>query len=245
MENYMIGQESPFRRLPHELDRRQTLFLDGMRHAVEIADLAHRRLVASLTELATPRQDSPLTERFAMVFLDAWAVVDAIDRFRQLLRRMPGARPKPVPEGTKTFMERTEPIRALRNAGDHVAERIDHIIQAKSTALGVLSWVTMVDARQGMLCSILPGTMSSGEFPLPNPAGPPMAFPTDMIMLRAGAHEANLSEAMRHLERQVRALEAALAQVMREEGAEDRAAGTDILVTVLFEFNDELRNLPD
>ena len=40
----IIDEGSPFRRLPSELDRRQALFLDGIRYSVEMADLAHTRL---------------------------------------------------------------------------------------------------------------------------------------------------------------------------------------------------------
>ena len=85
----MIGKESPLRRLPAALDRKQALYFDGMRHAVEIANLAYLRLTATLARLAQQEElqdDDAMTSAFA----DSWSFVDAAHRFYCLYRRVPG-----------------------------------------------------------------------------------------------------------------------------------------------------------
>ncbi|MBC5765224.1 hypothetical protein [Ramlibacter albus] len=49
----MIGNDSPLVRLPSRTGARQKLFVDGIRHAAEIADVAYHRLAGLLTTLAT------------------------------------------------------------------------------------------------------------------------------------------------------------------------------------------------
>jgi hypothetical protein len=53
----IIDDNSPLRRLPGELNRKQALFLDGIRYSVEIAYLSHTRLRQTLFELAHKRED--------------------------------------------------------------------------------------------------------------------------------------------------------------------------------------------
>ncbi len=48
----IVGEESPLRQLPADLNCKQTLFLDGIRYSVEMADLAHARLRDTLLRLA-------------------------------------------------------------------------------------------------------------------------------------------------------------------------------------------------
>ena len=102
----MISRDSILRRLPPELDRKQALFLDGIRHAGEIAGLAYPRLQATLTTIAVeqlePERADPL---FTSAFLDAWSLVDVIDRFRALWLLLPDLRRRAPPPGTKTLAE--------------------------------------------------------------------------------------------------------------------------------------------
>ena len=38
----MLSDDSPLRRVPAVLEQKQALFIDGIRHAVEIMELAYR-----------------------------------------------------------------------------------------------------------------------------------------------------------------------------------------------------------
>ena len=124
----MIAENSILRNLPSALNRKQALLFDGIRHAAEISMLAHDRLNQTLTEIALRDLDKlELPERFTSAFLDAWAFVDAVDRFRSiwLLLGRSGSNDEP---SEPTFAEITQPVRDLRNVADHLATRADYVV---------------------------------------------------------------------------------------------------------------------
>jgi hypothetical protein len=229
----VITHDSPLRRLPPGLNRQQTLYLDGIRHAAEIADFAHLRLRETLTHLALTH-DQPDLKRaplFTAAFLDAWAIVDAIDRLRSLLQQMPGVIERSQGRG---FGEVIQGIRDLRNVADHLATRVDYVIAKKSTALGVLSWFTLVDAEQGrgLSCMIVPGTLSTSDQVVVNPAGKKFQLPTGLIHLAAGEYRVDLSETMAKVGQVVSTLEQSLEQALQDAGVAGEHAGADLMVTV-------------
>jgi hypothetical protein len=63
----IIDEGSPFRRLPSELDRRQALFLDGIRYSVEMADLAHTRLRQTLFDIAKEQNRGAQANHWSLV----------------------------------------------------------------------------------------------------------------------------------------------------------------------------------
>jgi hypothetical protein len=231
----MISQNSILRRLPPQLNRKQALFFDGIRHAVEIIDLAYSRLQSTLTAIALANHSSPTQgNSFTAAFLDAWALVDAIDRFRALWDLMPNAKKGNVLPGTKSFKELSQPVRDLRNVADHLAQRADYVVARKGAALGELSWYTALNPQgtEGLSCIIVPGTIGPGERQLVNPAGKESTYPTGMIHLAAGGYSACLSDLLPEIERRVRSLEDALERSFAEQGLEGQQAGADILVAM-------------
>jgi hypothetical protein len=170
----MISRDSVLRHLPASLDRRQALFLDGIRHAGEIAGLAYQRLRDTLTQIALNEHELAAADHlYTSAFLDAWALVDVIDRFRALWTLLPIDAPSEPPPGTKKFAELAQPIRDLRNVADHLAQRADYVVARDGSALGVLGWFTATDVvkRQGVVCTIVPGTLLQRSTPVLNPAG--------------------------------------------------------------------------
>lgn len=229
----MIASDSPLRRLPAGIEPKQALFLDGIRHAAEIADLALRRLAATLTALALSQGDETQKKDYTAPFLDAWAFVDAIDRLRSLLHLLPGASRVPRTDGGPPFHEFTQTLRDVRNVGDHLATRADYVVARQGAALGQLSWITVKDPDAGLLlsCAIVPGTIvDRTNIPLPNPASfEALAIPTDRITLTAGEHSVCFNDVMPEVERVVRALEEELARWMKHTNNEGKAAGSDML----------------
>lgn len=230
----MLRQDSPLRRLPPNLDKTQVVFLDGIRHAVEIIDLAHSRLRRTLTTIALEykREDVDRGHLFTEAFLDAWAIVDAIDRFRNLLHLMPGVKKLPPKDGEPGFRKTTEDIRNLRNVADHLAQLADHIVARKSTALGVLSWFTILDSEEGrgLSCLIVPGTVSSSHQQVVNPADRPFNPPTDLVHLAAGKYRACLSDAVEGVRKALVPLERSLQVALLNHGVADLSSGADLLV---------------
>lgn len=206
----MLASDSILRRLPPEVNPKQALFIDGIRHSVEIMDLAFTRLRATLTNIATADPEAlNLPAASTHAFLDAWAMVDAIDRFRTLCKLMPNSIPGTLPPGTETLEAVTQPFRNLRNVADHLAERADYVVSKGGAALGTLTWFTgfQLEPPTGWICTLRPGTIRQSPEAAPGQITMTVDWPTDHIRLIAGEHEANLSSILPHIALRVRNLE--------------------------------------
>ena len=237
----MISEDSPLRRLPPQLDRKQALFLDGIRHAAELAELAYQRLRTTLTFIAQYEGEARrLRAHYSAAYLDAWAFVDTVDRFRSLWILQPHVSMGAPASGERTFQELSEPIRNLRNVSDHLAQRADYVVARQGTALGVLSWFTILstDPLAGVICTIAPGTVLSGARPIVNPAGRAIEYPTGAIELTAGEHTASLSEIYPEMKRRISALETSLSEGLKRQQIFE-AAGADLLVKLSISFGAE------
>lgn len=230
----MISNNSVLRRLPVTLDPKQAIFLDGIRHAVEIAHFAYIRLQRTLDDLAIQTQQADgLAARTTAAFLDAWAVVDAIDRFCSLWKKLPNSTPAKIPPGSKTIEEFYVPIRSLRNVADHLATRADFMVSKKSPALGTLTWFTGIerDPLSGWVCAIIPGCIthrSGGDFS--DPFAPSDEWPTRNIWLSAGSFSANLSDIFQHVQIRIERLEASIEKALSKSPDSPNPANSDMLV---------------
>jgi hypothetical protein len=235
----MIGKDSPLRLLPNGLDRKQALYLDGIRHAVEIADLAFRRLCACLAHIASHGHENGET---AHAFADAWTFVDAVDRFRTLMHMFP---PRIDLEGPPTraefdFAARLAELRNLRNVADHIAQRVDYVLAKRMPILGALSWfATDADMEGGRVFMLAPGSIiGKSTMGVVNPAGRELTLlhGTGVVTLSAGEYQLCLSEVHESLEVEVRRLEAA---IRAQTTGHDHSA-SDVLVTVVIKWNKDL-----
>lgn len=161
----MISQESPFKNIPQNLDRKQAFFIDGIRHAAEICDLSYKRLTAGLRDIALKPQGSPPESSYAPFFLDAWAFVDAADRLRCLWASQPNADSLSGDFSPEVLRQELGPIRKVRNIADHIAQRADHVVSLNAAALGILAWVTLTSETliAAKTCIIRPG-YANGSF---------------------------------------------------------------------------------
>ena len=161
----MISQESPFKNIPQNLDRKQAFFIDGIRHAAEICDLSYGRLTAGLRDIALKPEGSPPESSYAPYFLDAWAFVDAADRLRCLWASQPNADSLSGDFSPVVLRQELGPIRKIRNIADHIAQRADHVVSLNAAALGILAWVTLTSDTPlaAKTCIIRPG-YATGSF---------------------------------------------------------------------------------
>lgn len=209
------------------------MFIDGIRHAVEIIDFAYVRLNDSLTKTARkpPTSDElPMTATTA--FLDAWAIVDAIDRFRMLYQQMPGITFGPPTPGVLTLAEATQPFRDLRNVADHLAQRAEFVVSRGGAALGSLTWLTgfNLDPITVWFCTLRPGTLRAKPEYRTEPIVSTLDWPTDRIVLEAGGYEGNLSAIRPHIQRRVRHLESQLEAAISKLGIEDAPVANDVFL---------------
>lgn len=234
----MIGKDSPLRRLPAALDQRQALYFDGMRHAVEIADLAYLRLVATLAVIAQREElhdDRAMTSAFA----DSWTFVDAMHRFRGLYNLVPGFEELcgPPTRGAAAWRQLLADVTDVRNVADHIGQRVDYVLAKRMPVLGALSWFTADhDMVGGKMCVLAPGSfIGKKTMNAVNPLGRPMTLLhfTGLIQLAAGEHRVGLSDVHDALELQVRRLESAIGE---QTGGLDNA-GADALIVAKIKFD--------
>lgn len=91
----ILGPDSALRRVPVALDHCQRLFVDGRRFSIEMPDVAYTRLCASALQIGGQDLDAELrpapdTWSIPVIMLDAWSVVDAVQRLRTLIEGFPG-----------------------------------------------------------------------------------------------------------------------------------------------------------
>lgn len=219
-ERLLLGRDSVLRQIPVNVDPKQALFLDGIRHSVEIMDLAYGRLRDGLTHLALhPPAPDELPDLSAHAFLDAWSFVDAIDRFRMMYTQMPGIKFGAAKVGIPPLQDILQEFRYLRNVADHLAQRADFVLSRNGTALGELNWLTGVQLQPEVIawhCTLHPGTLQSAPSTQTNPIVSTLDWPTDSIRLSAGGYEGNLSVVRIHIAVRIRHLEAQLQHVFQQ-----------------------------
>ncbi|MEJ8845109.1 hypothetical protein [Variovorax rhizosphaerae] len=237
----MISIDSPLRRLPLGLDQRQFLILDGIRHAAEIAGLADTRLRESLWAIAQTHeagQNPEFSGQVTSAYLDAWAIVDAIDRLRSLAKLMPRNS-----EGTTPgdLLEDLKPIRDLRNVSDHLAQRLDYVVAKNAPALGRLSWLAMNNDSQGSYCVLLPGTLlKTHKFRIPEFGGLKVRLPVGHISLGAGEHESSLCVALEKASAVVDSVERGVRHAMEKLGLSSSPFQADVMVSMEVDFGAHL-----
>lgn len=220
-EHILLGRDSPLRRIPVNIRPKQAVFLDGLRHATEVMDVGFSRLRHGLTRLALePPEAEELPLITACLFLDAWAVVDAIDRFRQLYLEFPGMTRSSSSGSAMPLREALQTFRDLRNVGDHLAQRSEQVVaKGGGAALGELDWLTGAQLLPQVVawhCVLRPGTLRT-EPTLPTaPIETTLDWPTDRIRLSAGGYEGNLSQVRTHIAGRVRHLEAQLSKTFSQ-----------------------------
>lgn len=213
-EHLLLGRDSVLRQIPVNINPKQALFLDGIRHAVEIMDVAYGRLRDALTHLALhPPASNELPNCSAHVFLDAWSFVDAVDRFRMMYTQMPRMKLEAGRAGIPPLQEVIQEFRDLRNVADHLAQRADFVLSRNGAALGELTWLTGAQLQPEVIawhCTLRPGTLQSVPPTQTNPIVGTLDWPTDSIRLSAGGYEGNLSAVRTHIAVRIRHLEAQL-----------------------------------
>ncbi len=239
----MLSENSILLRLPPGIDPKQMVFLDGIRHAAKIAGLAYFRLESVLTWLVlNPKESAHQSKQaYTAVFMDAWAQVDSVDRFRMLWKMLPGF-PFSSQEGKSKqehFEKITQPIRDLRNITDHLAQRADYVAASGNPVLGLLTWVTYPDgaANHGYTCLLAPGTRMRSNWTLVNPAeGGYFSVPsrTGAIHLAARDHRANLSAVIPEISSRIQELERLIEGSLKQLGLEGKQAGGDHFAAIAF-----------
>jgi len=193
------------------LNRKQAVFIDGIRHSAEIIELAYNRLRTTLTEMALkPPSSNELPLLTPHAFLDAWAFVDAVEKFRLLYQNFPDMTYKE--NGEPSLKDIAQPFKKIRDIAAHCNASADLSVSKKTSGIGVLTWLTgcQISPTELWYCTIRPGTLQTvPALRLPT-IETKIDWPTDFICLTVGGCRANFSEVRPHIESRVRKLESDL-----------------------------------
>lgn len=176
-----IAEDSPLRKPPREFSRKQVLVLDGLRYAAEMCDIAYERLWQTLQGLPP---NEPLVRDTASVMLDAWSIIDSVNRFRDFVSNLPG-----LANSTwkRLLQERTADVAALRDCVQHQLGEIPELVQSGGQLWGYLSWAEMTDDRYtGVWRMLAAGSDYVGDsFTFIGPMQLPFPIPPGRVRLNA------------------------------------------------------------
>lgn len=219
-EYLLLGRNSALKQIPVNIEPKQAFFLDGIRHAIEIMDVAYGRLRESLTDMAlNPPASNDLPDISAHVFLDAWSFVDALVRFQTLYKKMPGMKFDASKARIPSLDVAMREFILMRNVADHLPGRAEFVISQKGAALGELNWLTGAQLMPEVIawhCTLRPGTLRSIPPLQTDPIISTLDWPTDSIRLSAGGYQGNLSVVRAHIAVRVRHLEAQLQRAFQQ-----------------------------
>ena len=236
----ILDKDSPLRRLPHLADPREALLVDGIRYAIEMADLVYSRLRSSAhsISLARLRDEQPLAGTFASIFLDAWSVIDSVNRLRLLL----GSSLLRKRAEVRGFLAATRAIEDLRHAVQHLDERLEGLAQQHQPAWGSVAWMfgrDLSDHRAWCHVMVAGTTRPEHEHLFLAPAGE-IRFPVDRLTLTAHGLTVSLTQTMERVERLARTLE----NDIRKQAGELPPAGSDLWLSMEVPWGEDEARAP-
>ncbi len=205
----MLDQDSPLHRLPAGLRRRQKLMLDGIGISIDMATMSYARLQASLlawTQGVVQGQPQP-TAGAALIMMDAWMIIDAVNRLRALVAATRGLKRGPA---VVSFNRSVEGVETLRNAVQHLIGEVEELEKNGHPLWGSLSWNYLESPATGTgsILLLVPGTVAVTEgLPMVNPLGREVEIPIGLITLTAAEVTVCLSDVLQAVERFAERLE--------------------------------------
>ena len=212
----LISESSPLRKVPR-CEPTQQLFLDGIRFTIEMVELSFTRLCTQLWQFSDTKVQRQRRQHHAYAYgaalLDAWSVVDSIERLRTLILKMRGLkRTRPI----KEFLANSSNVRPFRNRLHHLNEDLANGLYIGKPVLGCISWVTYVDTHTPTrrIFVLTPGALTHEVANLVNPVGVTTRAPLDLVTLFAHGAEVSLTNQMQYVASIVQPLETAITDAL-------------------------------
>jgi len=186
----LFAEDSPFRKPPGFLTRKQLLVVDGLRYSAEMAHVAYQRLRSTLQEISAGHF-TPSSAHAVEALQDAWSIVDSANRFRDLLGNFPGLKQD---SWTKVFRERTVDVDELRNCVQHPVGELENLAMGGGQVWGYLSWAELLQGKPtGHWFGLCYGSHFAGDqWFIAGPATLPFRVANDRIRLTAYGREVYL-----------------------------------------------------
>ncbi len=183
-----------------DLKRRQELYLDGLETSLVMTRICYARLRDDTEYFFRQGKRIKSTENFQIqILLDAWSLVDTINRLRILVTQAPGLKKN---SSVMLFQKDTEGVELLRHFVQHLSGEIPKLENTGWPLLGSLTWVNASPEMQAQktvsVSLIIPGRLAKSEgYPLVNPIGLQIEPPVDHISLTASTTTIDLSDLSR------------------------------------------------
>ena len=223
----MLSADSPLRRLPADLPRRQILFTDALRLSAEMAGLSFQNLEDLLKSLVVEKGRDNVKGVAVEAVVHAYGVVDAANRFRAVLRNSPGLKQNTQ---FQLFMRQTVSVESLRNVIQHLNVELRSIGEQQSAPLGTITWLGPSPNEESPPTSwvLQPGSFYRGQVTV----GPMMDLESRMPLgqighvhlVSSGVH-VDLSDTVERIRVMITSLEPAV----RERALGKKLLGTDVL----------------
>jgi hypothetical protein len=230
----LIPPDSSLLRIPANLKNNQRLFIDGIRYSVQMFEVAYNRISSTLTTLHG-EDEASTPYAFAHIFLDAWSMVDNINRIRELIDHMPGMSKGPI---IKTFLRTTKDFNKLRNAHQHL--KGEYATDNSSLApWGTVTWIEVSneDLMNNRIKShiLIAGANVTAEYIVINPLGKRIKLPVDCISLSGFGFSVSLSDAFLSVERLTHGVEASWKQAIEQYSKDCLGSDTHLYATIAME----------
>ena len=138
------------------------LFVDALRLSAEMATISLRNLENLLTRIVSDETADPASLVVEAVVC-AYGIIDAANRFREVLRTFPGLKQNSV---FKLFIKKTADVEALRDIHQHLNREMENIGKRHAAALGTLTWIGPSPAPDSPPTAwvLQPGSFYPGQF---------------------------------------------------------------------------------
>lgn len=231
----ILRPDSPLRKIPVALERKQAFFLEGIRVSLEIIEQAHSRLQDTLLALTNGllREEQSQSVVLTSAISDAWLVIDSFHRLADLAEHIPNViRRSQIPFFHNLIRANNE-VNELRNVVQHLPGQIHKMAVSPNWSVwGVLSWAVPPDAegRNVYSCSYFCGKFTEGQRPLINPLGRPIRRPVGLITLTQESVAVSISELFGYAELFAAGLEQMIDQQFQANPLLTRTYASDVLI---------------
>lgn len=221
-----VPRDSPLCNLPVNMDGEQRVLFDAVRYSIEIVDLTYRRMVHSIDEWLSTG-DHPRDGVFASLLSDAWAMTDALHRLNSVVIVLVKTQPR-LPGYVMRLHDALSGVVQLRNAGQHVAGRVQRLASRKETPWGTVSWLAIRgdDPAEAWVYTIVPGTVQPATYRTLTVGGRDLHSRIDLVTLSSDNQRVCLSETFRALSAFAASLQADLTRTFCGEPS----VGSDLVI---------------
>ncbi len=236
-----IDKNSPFYKIPVNLEPKQIAILNAIRYATNLSFISWNQLNTVLLQIS---KSKAIDEEKYYAFSYTWSIVDSLDRLNSLISKFIN--------GLNNPFDTVPNLRLLRNTLHHSYDRIDASLQIKYPIMGTLDWVYSEEYPLTMVyCyKLASGNAAANfEFESINPVGKQITLPIGLVTLTSIIMDTStkpsepkpasidLSQLMMNVEAYIKNLEKNLQNELAGLGSSNNTELQDLLIGYEIHFD--------